>query len=77
MYLGKLSGQELILSAVHPDPTKQREQLCESYFYSGMQALLSGQKDQAIQLFRASVATDISEFVEYQVALTELKRLGL
>jgi lipoprotein NlpI len=41
-----------------------------------MQALLSGQ-DQAIQLFRASVATDISEFVEYQVALTELKRLGL
>jgi lipoprotein NlpI len=76
MYLGHLSQQEVIKAAVDLDPKKQREKQCEAYFYAGEQLLIQGKKNEAIKMFRAAVATNVTKFVEHEAAKVELKRLG-
>lgn len=76
MYLGHIGTQELIKAAVDSDPKKQREKQCEAYFYVGEQLLIQGKKNEAIKMFRAAVATNVTKFVEHEAAKVELKRLG-
>jgi lipoprotein NlpI len=76
MYLGHRSQQEVIKAAVDLDPKKQREKQCEAYFYVGEQLLIQRKKTEAIKMFRAAVATNVTNFVEHEAAKVELKRLG-
>jgi lipoprotein NlpI len=56
---------------------KQREQLCEASFYLGEEALLRGNRDEAVRLFRQSIGTGLTYFYEYQGSAIEMKHLGL
>jgi lipoprotein NlpI len=77
MYRGQLKQQDVLrpLADVQ-NPKTQRERKCEFYFYAGQQLLLQGKKSEAIKMFRAAVATNVTNFSEYEGAKTELKRLG-
>jgi lipoprotein NlpI len=76
LYLGQITPQALIAAAQDPDPTTQRERQCEAYFYVGEYHLIQGQRDAAVQMFRAAVATGVTSLFEHSSAKAELRRLG-
>jgi lipoprotein NlpI len=76
LYLGSITPQAVLDAAKDPDARKQREQQCEAYFYVGQHLLLQGRKDEAVRMFRATVATGVTIFIEYEWARAELSRLG-
>jgi len=49
---------------------------CELYYYAGEKALADGDLASARKYLRQSVATGVTEFVEYQSAQRELARIG-
>jgi lipoprotein NlpI len=53
----------------------RQEQLCEAYYYAGMQNLLAGDKNKAADLFRKCLNTNERDFMEYAGAEAELTRL--
>jgi lipoprotein NlpI len=76
LYRGKISAQEALKAADDSNPKRQREKKCEAYFYIGQLLLTQGKKAEAVKMLRAAVAANITEFVEYEAAKVELKRLG-
>jgi lipoprotein NlpI len=76
LYRGKISAQEALKAADDSNPKRQREKKCEAYFYIGQLLLTQGKKNEAIKMFRAAAAANVTEFVEHEAAKIELKRLG-
>jgi lipoprotein NlpI len=74
--LGKVTETDLFAAAKSPDTKKERGQLCEAWFYSGMKKLLGGDKTAAADHFQKCLATEQKIFVEYQFAQTELQSLA-
>lgn len=75
VYSGKKSVDEAIEDAKEngkPDP----DRLCELNFFIGEKLLLDGQQGPAQASFRKSVATGVTEFLEYAFANRELDALG-
>ncbi len=76
MFLGGVTPETVLTAAADPDPKKQREQLCEAYFYVGEYMLLQDQWDEAATMFRRALGTGVTEFVEYTGAKVELERIS-
>lgn len=75
--LGDISKTDLFRSAKDPNLTitEQNELLCEIYFYLGKNALYHGKKQEAYDYFRLCVLTSCYGFLEYRLALIEIKQL--
>lgn len=71
-FLGNVSADEVLAAAKDPNPQKDREQHCEAYFYLAEQALAAGKQADANRLFRSTLDTRITTFVEYNGAKAEL-----
>ena len=54
----------------------RREQLCEAYFYIAQNELIAGRPDDVRELLQKCIATEVTEFTEYEAAKAELKRMG-
>lgn len=76
-YLGEIGTNDVMLAAQKGTPQQQREQLCEAGFYLGEEALMRGNRDEAVRLFRQAIGTNLTYFYEYQGAAVEMQRLGL
>jgi lipoprotein NlpI len=76
MYLGRITAQEVLNAATDTDPTKEREQQCESHFYIGQHLLTQGTKEEGVRMLQAAMATCPENFVEYSGAKAELRRMG-
>lgn len=78
LFLGQFNTDQVLDAARDPflDDETQIEQACEAYFYAGQYALLGGDKETAIRLFRAAVETGVTSFIEYDAARLALERLG-
>ena len=78
LFLGKTTPKKVLASARDPFLPKlaQLDQACEAYFYVGQYFLLRGERDEAVRLFRKALATNATDFVEYDAAKVELERLG-
>ena len=76
LFLGQLTVPALLESTRDPDPTTQRERQCEASFYAGEHLLITGQRESAIGMLQAAVATGISSLYEYASARAELRRLA-
>ncbi|MDR5609262.1 MULTISPECIES: lipoprotein NlpI [unclassified Arsenophonus] len=77
-YLGKISEKTLIvrLKENSTDNTSLAEHLSETNFYLGKYYLSLGDNDNAIALFKLTVASNAHSFVEHRYALLELALLG-
>ncbi len=73
--LGTLDEEALLRDADSPNVMKSRVQRCEAWYYAGMQHLAAGQKTEAANCFRKSVATEQKTVDEYALAAAELKWL--
>lgn len=81
--LGKVSEADLfaagktpVASVQIPDTKKERGQLCQAWFYSGMKKLLAGDKAAATEHLKKCLATEQKDFIEYGFAEAELKALA-
>lgn len=74
-FLGKLSAAQVLAAAKDKDAQKQLEQQCEAYYYVGQQLLIEGKTERAKAMFQKSVATQITNFIEYAGAKAELAML--
>ena len=72
---GEITDTQLLELARSDDAEKQREQLCEAYFYIGSAKLIGGDKAEAISYFTKSVNTNMATFDEHRSAKAELARL--
>lgn len=77
-YLGKISEKTLMvrLKENSTDNTLLAEHLSETNFYLGKYYLSLGDNDNAIALFKLTVASNAHSFVEHRYALLELALLG-
>ena len=73
--LGNVSEADLFAAAKSSDAKKERGLFCEAWFFAGMKKLLKGDKATAADYFRKCIATERTDFVEYQLAQSELKAL--
>jgi hypothetical protein len=83
-YAGRLSEEEVLKAAASADPTIDKQQKCEAYYYLAMAYLLKLGKmpgDAATSAAKVQeylekcVATEVTTFVEYRAAKAELERI--
>ena len=73
---GKIMEQELVEAVEDEhDPQRQRDILSEALFYTGQQRLATGQVDEAVQYFTATVNLKVLYFIEHQLATAQLRKL--
>ncbi|MSP25385.1 MAG: hypothetical protein EXR75_09520 [Myxococcales bacterium] len=75
MLLGQLRDAEFLRRARHADRKLELQQLCEAHYYLGARHLLAGQTKEATEHFESTLATGVTNFVEYGAATAELERL--
>ena len=76
-HLGELNEPRLMRDARDPKPQRQLEKECEAFYYVAQQLFIDGRDKRAISLLEKTVATNITNFIEYTGAQAELGRLGL
>jgi len=83
-YAGRLSEADVLAAAVDADATIDRERKCEAYYYLGAAHLLSlgdiagdemTRMAKAREYFEKSIATGVTNFVEYRAAQAEIERM--
>ena len=75
-YLGTIDESALNAAAQSSDPMTAREQVCEANFYTAEVKLIHNAVAEALPLLRAAVRECPPNFIEFQAATAELKRLG-
>lgn len=76
MLAGQMEPEAAIEAASGSNPRQTLMKQCEAYFYAGQQYLVRGERDKAKAAFEAAVATDVTEFMEYDWSVQELEVLG-
>ena len=69
-------GMAAALEASHENGQRSASRECELYYFAGEKALADGDLATARNYLHMSVATGVTEFVEYQTARRELSRIG-
>lgn len=75
LYLGKSTPDAVLKAAEDADPKTQKERLCEGHFYAGEWLLVNGDRPRALAFLRAARDRCPRSFMEYDGAVSELKRL--
>jgi lipoprotein NlpI len=73
---GQVDESGLLTAAASPRDYTDRCQHCEAWYFAGIKQLLAGNTAGAEDDFRRCVATGCGNYLEYQQALIELKRMG-
>ncbi|HKB89416.1 MAG TPA: tetratricopeptide repeat protein [Opitutaceae bacterium] len=73
---GKIDQTAVYAAMATPGTFERSMQECEWFFALGQEAMIKGDPFEAERNFRSCVGTGISNFVEYGLALDELKRLA-
>lgn len=76
-YTGDTKADDVLRAAREGSDRERKEQLCETAFYLGEEALLRGDRNTAVGYFRESTGTGLHYVMEYQGAAVELQHLGL
>lgn len=74
-FAGKISEDALWQASENEDERIQKEQKCEAYYYVGMLHLFKGNKKKAKSCFEKCIDTGLENFIEYDMAKTELARI--
>ena len=75
MFLGEIPPQAAVRAAASPVAGDELMRRCEAWFYAGEKYLIDGDTGYAREAFRSAVATEITDFLEYDWSVRELERL--
>ena len=76
MFAGDAKADAVIAAADHPNAAVKQAHVCEANFYSGQHALVGGNRDEAVKLFRTAAKECPRGFLEGLAAAAELKGMG-
>ena len=76
MHLGRVTSKAALEAASDSGAKGQREKHCEAYFHFGQYLLMQEHSNEAMEMFRAAIATGALNSYEYDGAKAELRRLG-
>jgi len=76
LFIGRTDADSVLAGATDRDPKRQFEQRCEAHFYLAYWHLLRGENDRALALFKETRAGCPRDFLEYEGAVAELRRLA-
>ncbi len=78
LYLNRIEPNALLASSREGVDSQRAfaERLCEAYFYLGKKAREEGRPQEAINLYKLALATNIYEFVEHRYALVEMREIA-
>jgi hypothetical protein len=74
-FSGDITEEQLLKAAKHSVIEKEKEQLCEAYYYIGKINLLNGDAVKAKAFFEKCLETNVKTFWEYGFAKAELDRM--
>lgn len=75
LYMGRTDPASVIAAATDSDPKRQSEQRCEANFYLAQWHLLRAERERALPLLKEAQSGCAREFLEYEGAVAELRRL--
>ena len=75
LYMGRTDPASVVAAATDSDAKKQSEQRCEANFYLAQWHLLRGERERAMPLLKEAQSGCNREFLEYEGAVAELRRL--
>ena len=76
MLMGEMTQEECLKKAENSNSRLDREQKCEAYFYIAQDCLIKRQKKEAENYLKKCISTGVKNFYEYDLAKSELSRLG-
>jgi len=76
LYLGRAQPEAVIAAAAKASPPRDRDQRCEAVFFVAQWHLLRGERERALPLLKEAQAGCPKNFMEYEGALAELRRLA-
>jgi len=74
--LDRSNESDFIAATNTNDPLKTQARHCEAWYFAGIKHLLANDKAGAIDYFHRSLATNQTDYLEYDLASAELKQLG-
>jgi lipoprotein NlpI len=77
LFLGQMTAEAVLAAADNPNPNTKQRQLCQANFYMGELALMQGEKESAIPLFRLALANCPKIFSQRLAANYELNARGV
>jgi lipoprotein NlpI len=75
LYLGRAQPEAVIAAAEKAPPARQGEQRCEAVFFIAQWHLVRSERERALPLLKDAQAKCPKNFMEYEGALAELRRL--
>jgi tetratricopeptide (TPR) repeat protein len=72
---GEMKEAEVFERAKNKDPQKQREQLCEAYYYIGAAHMAAGRTGRAEELFKKCLALRVHQFYEHGFSIRDLRKI--
>ena len=72
---GEMKEDEVFKRAKNEDPQKQREQLCEGYYYVGAAHMAARRYDRAEELFKKCLALRVHNFYEHGFSIRDLRKI--
>jgi lipoprotein NlpI len=75
LFLGRTDANSVLAASTDADPKRQRDQRCEAQFYIAHWHLLRNERERALALLKEAQDGCPKEFLEYEGALAELRRL--
>lgn len=78
LFLNRIEPNALLASSRQGVDSQRAfaERLCEAYFYLGKKARQEGRPQEAVNLYKLALATNIYEFVEHRYALVEMREIA-
>jgi lipoprotein NlpI len=75
LFLGRTDVNSVFAASMDPDAKRQRDQRCEANFYVAHWHLQRNERDRALALLKEAQEGCPRDFLEYEGALAELRRL--
>ena len=75
LYLGRTKPEAVIAAAAKAPPPRDREQRCEAVFFIAQWHIAAGRREQALPLLKEAQSGCPKNYIEYEGALAELRRL--
>ena len=76
MFVGETKPEAVLEAADDPNATVKQAHTCEANFYGGQYALIGGNREEALKLFRTAAKDCPRGFLEGIAAAAELKAMG-
>jgi tetratricopeptide (TPR) repeat protein len=76
LFLGRSKPEAVVAAAGKAQPPRNVEQRCEAVFFIAQWHIVAGQRERALPLLKEAQAKCPKNFMEYEGALAELRRLG-